>query len=101
MIGGFNVDDDYFGDVDAGGWRDIGLIVEGPAAARLAPYFDELMAWALRKKSRDARRCAALIRHYSETSGPLQWQFGGPMRGVSALGACRPAATWSRAATSR
>ena len=36
LIGGFNIEDDYFKTADEGGWRDTGLLVEGPAAARLA-----------------------------------------------------------------
>ena len=46
LIGGFNIADDYFGTAEDGAWRDLGLMVEGEAAARLAPYFDELFAWA-------------------------------------------------------
>jgi len=82
LIGGFNIEDDYFQAADEGGWRDIGLIVSGPAAARLTPYYDALMAWALRKRAR-IRELRAIIERYSETGGPLQWQFGGPMRHVS------------------
>ena len=37
LIGGFNIADDYFQEADEGGWRDLGLIVDGPAARRLAP----------------------------------------------------------------
>lgn len=79
LIGGFNVEDDYFKSADAGGWRDTGLLIEGPAAARLVPYYDALMDWATtrRAKIRDLR---AIIHQFSETSGRLQWQYGGPMR---------------------
>lgn len=82
LIGGFNVEDDYFKPADQGGWRDIGLVVAGPAAARLAPYFDALMEWSLTKGAR-IRQLRHIIQRYSETSGKLQWQFGGPMRRVS------------------
>ena len=82
LIGGFNVEDDYFTPADDGGWRDIGLLVEGPAAARLVPYFDALLGWALKKGSR-IRTLRVIIHKYSETSGPLQWQFGGPMQRLS------------------
>jgi cardiolipin synthase A/B len=82
LIGGFNVADDYFAPADEGGWRDIGLIVSGPAAGRLAPYFDALLGWARRKGAR-IRELRSLIQHYSETSGKLQWQLGGPMRRMS------------------
>ena len=79
LIGGFNVDKDYFGTVEQGAWRDIGLIVEGPAAERLGNYFDALMVWALHKGAR-LKALRAVVRHFSETEGKLQWQFGGPMQ---------------------
>ncbi|MEO8141293.1 MAG: phosphatidylserine/phosphatidylglycerophosphate/cardiolipin synthase family protein [Sphingomicrobium sp.] len=79
LIGGFNIEDDYFKTADDGGWRDTGLLVEGPAAARLAPYYDALMGWAMAKRSK-IRDLRAIIHQHSETSGKLQWQYGGPMR---------------------
>lgn len=79
LIGGFNIEDDYFTTADAGGWRDTGLLIEGPAAGRLAPYYDALMDWARARHSK-IRDLRTLIHRYSETSGKLQWQFGGPMR---------------------
>ena len=82
LIGGFNIGDDYFGRSADGAWRDIGLMVAGPAAPRLAPYYDALMAWMTTKgaRMRDLRR---MIHVHSETKGLLQWQFGGPMRRLS------------------
>ena len=82
LIGGFNIEDDYFKLADDGGWRDTALLIEGPSAARLAPYFDALMDWATtpRSKIRDLR---AILHRYSETSGKLQWQYGGPMERLS------------------
>jgi cardiolipin synthase len=82
LIGGYNIDDDYFKSSDEGGWRDIGLLVAGPAAARLAPYYDALLDWALVKGSR-IRDLRDIIQGHSETRGKLQWQFGGPMRRLS------------------
>ena len=29
LIGGFNIEDSYFGTVEDGAWRDLGLLVEG------------------------------------------------------------------------
>ena len=99
LIGGFNIEDDYFERADEGGWRDIGLLVYGPAAARLTPYYDALMGWAFQKGSR-IRELRSIIQRYSETSGKLQWQLGGPMRRMSpwALSTTRDLA---RAAMSR
>ncbi|MEO5773797.1 MAG: phosphatidylserine/phosphatidylglycerophosphate/cardiolipin synthase family protein [Sphingomicrobium sp.] len=85
MIGGFNVADDYFRTRKQGGWRDIGLIVEGPAASRLRPYYDQLLKWT---QSRDSkmRTMRRLIRRHSETRGVLQWQLGGPTARLSPWG---------------
>lgn len=79
LIGGFNIEDDYFARPDQGGWRDTGLLVEGPAAGRLGPYYDALMDWAGSRNSK-IRDLRALIHCFSETTGKLQWQYGGPMR---------------------
>ena len=82
LTGGFNVADDYFGTVEGGAWRDLGLLVEGPAAECLAHYFDALFAWSTTKGSRirDLRR---LLNEHSEQSGALRWLFGGPTRRLS------------------
>jgi cardiolipin synthase len=85
IIGGFNIADDYFGSLEAGAWRDIGLLVEGPAAARLAPYFDKLLRWAQSSTPR-LRTLRYLVRKYSETRGRLQWQLGGPTARLSPWG---------------
>jgi len=82
LIGGFNIEDSYFGTIEEGAWRDLGLLVEGPAAARLVPYYDELIGWALVKGAR-IRALNRIIHRYSENHGTLQWTFGGPTRGLS------------------
>ncbi|HXH00050.1 MAG TPA: phosphatidylserine/phosphatidylglycerophosphate/cardiolipin synthase family protein [Sphingomicrobium sp.] len=90
LIGGFNIEDSYFGTAADGAWRDLGLMLEGPAAARLAPYFDELLDWAMTKGGR-IRALNRIITAYSETQGILQWTYGGPTRGLSpwASATCR------------
>ena len=82
LIGGFNVEDSYFGTVEQGAWRDLGLLVDGPAAGRLSAYYDSLLRWALTKGAR-IRDLNRLIHHYSENHGRLQWTLGGPTRGLS------------------
>jgi len=79
LIGGFNIEDSYFGDFADKAWRDIGLLVEGPAAARVVAYYDALMSWALNRRSR-MKTLRAVVRRFSEHEGPLQWQYGGPMQ---------------------
>jgi cardiolipin synthase len=85
LVGGFNIADDYFETVEEGAWRDIGLLVEGPAAARLAPYYDKLIGWALSKRSR-MRTLRHMIFEYTESRGALQWQLGGPTAKLSPWG---------------
>ena len=85
LVGGFNVADDYFETVEDGAWRDIGLVVEGPAAARLAPYYDKLIGWALSKRAK-MRTLRHMIFEYSESRGALQWQLGGPTAKLSPWG---------------
>ena len=82
IIGGFNIEDSYFGTVEEGAWRDLGLIVEGPAAARLVGYYDALIGWAMTKSGR-IRELNRIIHRHSENHGTLQWTLGGPTRGLS------------------
>jgi cardiolipin synthase len=85
IIGGFNIADDYFPASLDSGWRDVGLLVEGPAAGRLTAYYDKLMDWA---KSRNShmRRLRRMIFDHSESHGRLQWQLGGPTGDLSPWG---------------
>jgi cardiolipin synthase A/B len=80
LIGGFNIEDGYF--QAEGGWRDLGLLVEGPAARRLVGYFDALAEWTNtpRPRMRDLRRALA---RWSEPIGPVRWLMGGPTRRLS------------------
>lgn len=79
IVGGFNIEDDYFAEAAPQAWRDFGLLVEGPAAARIAGYYDALAEWAHtpRARMRDLRRALAA---WSEPAGPVRWLFGGPAR---------------------
>jgi cardiolipin synthase len=82
IVGGFNISDDYFGTIEEGAWRDLGLEVEGPTARYLVRYFDALFDWA---ETDDAsiRRLRRMLSHYSVQDGPLHWLFGGPTRRLS------------------
>lgn len=82
IVGGFNVAADYFDTDPAKAWRDLGLLVEGPAATNLAGYFAALQSWTERPKARmrDLRRA---LRQWSNPSGPTRWLLGGPIRRLS------------------
>ena len=82
LIGGFNVSDDYFGDIADGAWRDLGLRVEGPGVACLAHYFDALARWTKRPQGR-IRELRHMLKQHSEDVGPLRWLYGGPTRRLS------------------
>jgi len=82
IVGGFNISNDYFGTIEAGAWRDLGLEVEGPSVLFLARYFDALFTWA---ETPDAsiRRLRRMLSQHSAGDGPLRWLFGGPTRRLS------------------
>jgi cardiolipin synthase len=82
LIGGFNIDADYFADIEAQGWRDFGLTVEGPAAAHLAGYFDAILGWARNPRAK-IRTLNNIVGRWSEKRGRLRWSFGGPNRRLS------------------
>jgi cardiolipin synthase len=42
FVGGFNIAPEFDGDGITKGWRDLGLMIEGPLAAQLAESFDEM-----------------------------------------------------------
>ncbi|WBO22539.1 phospholipase D-like domain-containing protein [Sphingomonas abietis] len=81
LVGGFNVAQGYFGTGEED-WRDLGLLVEGPAAAHLHGYFDHIQAWAQDPKARIRTLNRCLIRK-SQKSGQLRWLFGGPTQRLS------------------
>ncbi|HEY5723663.1 MAG TPA: phosphatidylserine/phosphatidylglycerophosphate/cardiolipin synthase family protein [Allosphingosinicella sp.] len=82
IIGGFNVSDEYFGTIEAGAWRDLGLQVEGDSVHCLTRYFDDLFAWARQPRARP-RELRRMLRQHSITEGKLHWLFGGPGRRLS------------------
>lgn len=82
ITGGFNVEDDYFGTPAEQAWRDLGIQIDGPAAGRIATYFDSLSDWAKQEKAR-IRDLRALLKRGSETKGTVRWLLGGPTRRLS------------------
>ncbi|WP_019834239.1 phospholipase D-like domain-containing protein [Sphingomonas sp. PR090111-T3T-6A] len=82
LIGGFNIDSGYFASAEEGGWRDLGLLVEGPAAAHLVGYFDAVMAWAHDPQAK-IRALTRTLRRWSQRRGHLRWLFGGPTQRLS------------------
>ena len=82
IVGGFNISDDYFGTIEAGAWRDLGIEVEGPGVERLVRYFDALFSWA-EMPDASIRRLRRMLSRHSVRDGPIHWLFGGPTRRLS------------------
>lgn len=87
MLGGFNVEDDYFAPLDRGGWSDLGFTIEGSLVDRIALWFSELSEWANdpRAQFRDIRR---RVRDWDNGLGSVQLLIGGPLRGLSSWSRC-------------
>ena len=82
IVGGFNIEDDYFGTSAQAAWRDLGLLVEGEAAGRMCGYFDALEGW-IGAESAKLRHLNRRLSKWSETQGPMRWLIGGPTRRLS------------------
>ena len=82
IIGGFNISSDYFGTIESGAWRDLGLMVEGPGVACLVSYFEAVFGWA-EKPYGSIRRLRRALFASSVRNGPIHWLFGGPTRRLS------------------
>lgn len=82
IVGGFNISDSYFGKVESGAWRDLGLLVEGDSVSCPSAYFDDLFKWALKPQG-SMRTLRGVLQKHSRTDGKLHWLFGGPTRRLS------------------
>lgn len=87
MVGGFNIESDYFAPPQANGWNDLAIELTGPAVAELARWFDLLEHWTNepRRQWLEIRR---LVRRWDSGSGPVRVLLGGPTRGLSPWARC-------------
>jgi cardiolipin synthase len=86
MLGGFNIEEDYFAPPEENGWRDLAFTLEGSLVARVADWFCQLEQWTANPRApfRDIRR---RVRAWNPGTAPKQVLIGGPTIGLS---------TWSR-----
>ena len=82
MVGGFNVENDYFAPPEANGWHDLAVEIEGPIVADLLRWYDVIEKWTRRRKGawKAIRR---LVRAWNPGNGPVKLLLGGPTRGLS------------------
>ncbi|WP_233548508.1 phospholipase D-like domain-containing protein [Aurantiacibacter zhengii] len=82
MLGGFNIEHDYFAPPEENGWNDLGFRLEGEAVLQVSAWFVELVEWASNDKAqfRDIRH---RVRNWDAGDGPVQVLIGGPSRRLS------------------
>ena len=87
MIGGFNIEDDYFSPPAANGWNDLAITVRGAAVADLVRWYDLLLGWTGDARARwsGIRR---IVRGWDAGKGPVQLLVGGPTKGLSSWARC-------------
>jgi cardiolipin synthase len=86
MLGGFNIEEDYFAPPEENGWRDLAFTLEGGLVARVSEWFAELEAWT-RNPRAQFRGIRRRVRKWDPGVAPAQILIGGPTIGLS---------TWSR-----
>lgn len=86
MLGGFNVEDDYFAPPADNGWNDLGFRLEGEVVGQVARWFAELKEWTGDDQAqfRDIRR---RVEQWDAGDGPVQLLIGGPSKGLSSWAA--------------
>jgi cardiolipin synthase len=87
MLGGFNVEDDYFAPPQENGWNDLAFTIEGEVVERIVRWFGQLDDWAARPNAQfaDIRR---KLRQWDAGPVPVQLLIGGPTRGLSSWARC-------------
>ena len=78
VIGGFNVSVNYFEPDSPAGWRDLGLLVDGPCVAHLSDYYGELHDRITGKQKRSILSLRKFLKRMTQKEGRLRWVFGGP-----------------------
>ena len=87
MIGGFNIEDGYFGIPADGCWCDLGLMIEGDQVEAMTRWYGQLWRWVSTRKQR-FRTLRRMVRGWNpslhpQQADPLRWLVGGPTRRLS------------------
>ena len=79
ITGGANINHQYLSDHGPQHWRDLWLLLDGPAARPAARYFDAIYRWTTTKGAR-IRTLRRIIHRHTQRRGVIQWRYSGPMR---------------------
>ncbi|KFG90640.1 Phospholipase [Sphingobium herbicidovorans NBRC 16415] len=87
LLGGFNVEDSYFGLPQDDAWADLGLIIDGPQVAAMSNWFGQLWRWVSTRRQ-SFRTLRRMVRHWHpslhhDPGDPIRWLIGGPTRRLS------------------
>ncbi|MES2157402.1 MAG: phosphatidylserine/phosphatidylglycerophosphate/cardiolipin synthase family protein [Pseudomonadota bacterium] len=87
VIGGFNVEDGYFGIPADDCWFDLGLWIEGSQVEAMTLWYGQLWRWVMTKKQR-FRTLRRMVRGWHpslrhDPADPFRWLIGGPTRRLS------------------
>lgn len=87
LVGGFNIEQSYFDPPEADGWRDLGVLVEGPVVDDLLRWYGALEGW-LSNPRQQLLAMRRLVRRWTPAPGRASLLIGGPTEALSG---------WSRA----
>lgn len=79
ITGGANINRQYFSDHGPDHWRDLWLLLDGPAARPAARYFDAIHRWTSTRNAK-IRTLRRIIHRHTQRRGAIQWRYSGPMR---------------------
>lgn len=87
LMGGFNVEDGYFGIPPEDCWRDVGLLIEGEQVVAMSVWHRQLWRWVSSRKQ-SFRRLRRMVRRWRPprqlgSDGAFRWLIGGPTRRLS------------------
>lgn len=87
LIGGFNVEDGYFGIPPDDCWRDLGLLLQGAEVRAMSNWFGHMWRWVSSERQ-GFRALRRLVRRWRpprprDPASPFRWLIGGPTRHFS------------------
>ncbi len=82
MLGGFNIENDYFELPEQDGWNDLAVTLTGDIVEQVEAWFGELEAWTASDKAQ-FRAIRKSVREWEGGDGPVRLLIGGPTKGLS------------------